>query len=107
MTQASTQAKEEDHRSLPSAVAWRCGPCRPWKLLLGAIRLMEGCQHPPPQAGRPTDTNVGEELQGRLWSPALPRHLRAPHYVLFHVQVTQLVEHLPIGRQGPLPEDVD
>lgn len=46
VTQASMQAEEEDHRSLPSAVAWRCGPCKPWKLLLGAIRLMEACPAP-------------------------------------------------------------
>lgn len=30
-----------------------------------------------------------------------------PSYILLHIQITQLVEHLSIGWQSPFPEDVD
>lgn len=42
----------------------------------------------------------GPESRGHPWA-------QDPSYILLHIQITQLVEHLSIGWQGPFPEYVD
>lgn len=103
---------------------WEGQPGGHWPWSRGLLGRAEGMprQHLTPRPeSLPADRRRltrKAELQEIPWSlgsfsaPPAPRRMPAsasgaPTHVLVHVQVTQLVEHLSIGWQGPLPEDVD
>lgn len=121
MSRIPTWAVEGDTAADRLRPPWRCvgdtaqpavwGGGGPWRPLLTAARADTGLSwsaHAP--GGRAVSLRLRLTAGGGLGEPLVPavsQRRAPPPYVLFHVQVAQLVEHLSIRRQGPLPEDVD